>query len=392
MSPDPFAGLLDPLAGWDIPGTYQKYSGFIDLLIYCTIFVALAQAVFGRRFPGRPGKALATVIGLALGLSLTVMAHQFGWNLGKASPIAILLLLLLVGFLILHTMLRLGVSWTLAAPLTFVLLYLFLRAASPEFMRAVTERAPFVHLLAALFFLICLWKIGVSIWPKGENGGDSQVSDAGFLSQLNRKKERDELRIDKRIKNRMVPKARKKTKVVEHDLESLKGELEKENPNWGVITEACPSIAKRSDEVVQIVDRIRTLDRRIKNFDWQELEHLRSYYRELSKEEREKLREQILLEHSKVVHELEIERVTERCERRYQDFRQMLVALDRSARQKDRRAALESVSAAISLENAQKEELNKVAEIEKRLIFLTKKKLRKEKSIDKGRDPNLNPS
>lgn len=34
MSRDPFGGVLDPFAWWDISATYDKYSGFFDLVIY----------------------------------------------------------------------------------------------------------------------------------------------------------------------------------------------------------------------------------------------------------------------------------------------------------------------------------------------------------------------
>jgi hypothetical protein len=131
LSVDPFAGLLDPFAHWDISETYIRYAAFFDLVIYCAIFIALAHAVFTRRFTGRPGKVMATAVGFALGISLAVAGRQFGFSLREAGPIAILLLLILVGYLIYHTLLQVHMDWKLAAPLTYVIIYLFMRAISP---------------------------------------------------------------------------------------------------------------------------------------------------------------------------------------------------------------------------------------------------------------------
>ena len=80
MSIDPFAGVLDPFAYWDIAATYARYSAFFDLVIYCAIFMAISRAVFVQHFTGRPGKVLSTTVGMALGISLALAEQQFGFN------------------------------------------------------------------------------------------------------------------------------------------------------------------------------------------------------------------------------------------------------------------------------------------------------------------------
>ena len=77
MSHDPFSGILDPFAFWNIAGTYEKYSGFFDLVVYCSVFIAIANVVFTSRFTGRPGKVMATAVGIALGVSLAAVERQF---------------------------------------------------------------------------------------------------------------------------------------------------------------------------------------------------------------------------------------------------------------------------------------------------------------------------
>ncbi|MCK5843494.1 MAG: hypothetical protein KAG97_02225, partial [Victivallales bacterium] len=81
MSTDPFAEALAPFADWNLAATYARYYALFDLIIYCTIFISLCQAIFGTRFRGRPGRALSTALGISLGTALAISEAQFGWNL-----------------------------------------------------------------------------------------------------------------------------------------------------------------------------------------------------------------------------------------------------------------------------------------------------------------------
>jgi hypothetical protein len=380
MSRDPFAGALDPFAYWDISATYDKYSAFFDLVIYCAVFIALCHVVFTRRFTGRAGKAMATAIGLALGISLAVAGRSFGFSLRQAGPIAVFIALLLVGFLILHTMLRVHVQWKLAAPLTYVLIYLFVRAVSPALFGLIAARIPFVNLLSAVIFLICVWQVGVALWPKGEGHGRGDPSDSSFISGLDRKDEKREIKVEKKIKRRLTPQAQRETARLTHSLEALQKELQKGTPDWKSMEEALSGIAHRSDDVIRTVDRIRVLDRRLRNFDWHELQELGSYYNELNDSDRERLKEQILLERRKIVQEHAIVGITERCERRHRHLRDALDQASKACSIEDRQGAAQHIGQAIHLEEQQKSDLKEMRRAEKRLLSLTKKKLRKEKS------------
>jgi len=378
VSRDPFAGVLDPFAYWDIAGTYARYSAFFDLVIYSAIFIAVAHAVFTRRFTGRPGKVLASAIGLALGISLAVAEQQFGFSLREAGPIAVFIALLLVGFLILHVMLRVHVSWTLAAPLTYVLLYLFLRAMSPTLFAAIAARVPFINLLSAIIFLICVWKIGVAFWPKGHDDGN-QESDSGFIAGLNQKREKREIRVEKRIKRKLAPQAQRETARIEHSLQSVQRELKKAEPDWTAVAQAVAGIAHGADDVIQTVDKIRILDRRLRNFDWHELQELNGYCQEMGESDRSRLKEQIHLERRKILQEHTIVQLTERCERRHQDFRRLLDSAGRACSNQDKDAVGRGIAAAISIEGQQKDDIKQLRHAEKRLLSLTKIKLKKEK-------------
>lgn len=379
MSRDPFGGVLDPFAWWDISATYDKYSGFFDLVIYCTIFIALAHVVFTRRFTGRAGKAMATAIGLALGISLTLAEQQFGMNLRQAGPIAVFIALLLVGFLILHVLIRVHVTWKLAVPLTYVLMYLFVRAMSPALWRAISDRVPFISLLSAIIFLICVWQVGVAIWPKGRDRHEAKDSDSAFIATLDRKHEDREVKVEKRIKHKLVPGVRRETERIERNLEGLLRELKRDSPRWQAIEHALSDIGHRSEEVVKAIDRIRILDRRLRNFDWHELQQLSSYYRDLSDNDQQRLKEQMQLERRKIVQEHAIVELAERCEHRYQQIRQGLDQASRACSMEDRDGTAHSISRVIQLEEQQKNDLRQLKRAEQKLLQVTRLKIHKEK-------------
>ena len=377
---DPFRGLLDPFAWWDVSATYSRYAGFFDLVVYCAIFIALCHAVFINRFTGRPGRALSTVLGIALGISLAVVERRFGWNLGMASPIAALIALLLVGFLLLHTLMKLNITWTLAAPLTYVIIYLFIRGVSPKLMAAISTRAPFIHLLAAVMFLICVWRIGLHLWP-GRSDPPSRESDAGFVANMDHDRERNELRLVKKLKRRLAPEAEKQTVRLERSLDALQKEIAKPQPDWTAIARTSSQIAHDADSTIQTVDRIRVLDRRIRNFDWHQLQQLNGYYQSLGEAERQELRDQIVLERRKILQETAIDQLADACERRHQDFRRTMDRLGRASMSGDKAGATEAVSTVASLENQQKSDLDKLGHCEKRLLSLTRSKLREEERL-----------
>ena len=321
---------------------------------------------------------MATAIGLALGISLTLAQQQFGWNLRQAGPIAVFIALLLVGFLVLHVLLRVHVAWKLAVPLTYVLLYLFVRAMSPSMLQAVASRVPFINLLSAIIFLICVWQVGVALWPKGRGHGETAASDSSFIAGLDRKHEQREVKVEKRIRKRLAPQAQRETARLQHNLEALLKELKRGSPNWRAISEALSGIAHRADDVVQVIDRIRVLDRRLRNFDWHELQELSGYCSDLDEKDREALKEQILLERRKIVQEHAIVQLAERCERRHQSLRKALDQAAKACSREDRDSTSHHISAAVATEEQQRDDLKRLLRAEKRLLGLTRLKLKKE--------------
>ena len=189
MSYDPFSAALAPFAGWNLSSTYDTYYALFDLIIYCTIFIALCQAIFGARFQGRPGRALASALGIALGTALAISESQFGWNLRMAGGLAALIMLILFGLLLFHLLHQLGMKYNTAAMAAYIIIYLLTAGIYPQVLR----NAPALVLIAAIAFLICAWKFLMHLWPKSKSG---KGNDAGFVATLDRKREKSELKTD----------------------------------------------------------------------------------------------------------------------------------------------------------------------------------------------------
>jgi hypothetical protein len=232
--------------------------------------------------------------------------------------------------------------------------------------------------LTAVMFLICVWRIGVAIWPKRHGDDPATRDDSSFVAGLNRKLEEREIKAEKKLKRHLIPEARRESARLERNLEALQGELKRDNPDLKAIAQALSDITHRSDALTQDIDRIRVLDRRIRNADYHELQGLSEYYKELNESDREKLKEQIMLERRKIVQGHAIVELAEQCERRQQQFRDSLEQAARACFANDHAAVSQHISTAVSTEQAQEEELKRLKTAEKRLLALTKMKLRKE--------------
>ena len=84
---------------------YERYGAIIDFFVYLLLFGGLARVTLEKRFPGRGGQALTLALGLALALALAVAERTMGFNLGSLGPLALGIVLLLLGVLC-HRLLR----------------------------------------------------------------------------------------------------------------------------------------------------------------------------------------------------------------------------------------------------------------------------------------------
>lgn len=377
MSYDPFAEALAPFAGWNLAATYDKYYALFDLIIYCTIFIALSQAVLGARFRGRPGKALASALGIALGMALAIAESQYGWNLRMAGGLAAIIMLILFGLLLFHLLHQLGMKWDTAALVSYIIIYLLTAGIYPQVLRD----APALVLIAAIAFLICSWKLIMRLWPKGKPGND-----AGFVAMLDRKREKSELKQIDKTQGRELPEAQKEDRRIEKTLKGLKTELEHPNPDFKTIAQATAAIAHKTDDVIRTLDKVRIMDRRLRNFDWHELQQLRDYCKELGEDDRKKLQQQILLERKKILEEHAIEQMLKTAEPRHRELRRQIDIVATHAQAQSQSKTLTAVVTALRMELQLNGELKQIKKAERKLKSLTRLKLKDEKKVAKQQE------
>jgi hypothetical protein len=105
-----------------------------------------------------------------------------------------------------------------------------------------------------------------------------------------------------------------------------------------------------------------------------------TYYQELNDADKERLREQMTLERRKIVQEHAVVELAETCERRHGHLRATLDQAARACMSGDRGAASETIANAIAIEGQQRQDIQRLQDMEKRLLALTKLKLRREGS------------
>lgn len=372
MSYDPFAEALAPFAGWNLAATYDKYYALFDLIIYCTIFIALSQAVLGARFRGRPGKALASALGIALGMALAIAESQYGWNLRMAGGLAAIIMLILFGLLLFHLLHQLGMKWDTAALVSYIIIYLLTAGIYPQVLRD----APALVLIAAIAFLICSWKLIMRLWPKGKPGND-----AGFVAMLDRKREKSEVKQIAKTQGRELPQAQKEDRRIEKTLKGLKTELEHSNPDFKEVAQATAAIAHKTNDVIRTLDKVRIMDRRLRNFEWHELQQLREYCKELGEDDRKKLQQQILLERKKILEEHAIEQMLKTAETRHRELRCQIDTVAVHAQAQSQPQTLSAVITALRMEQQLNSELKLIKKAERKLKSLTRLKMKDEKKV-----------
>lgn len=83
--------ILGPFEGFE--EAYDKYFPFIDAIIYCIIFIGLAEWTIGKKFSGgyssgKGGKAVVAGIGIIFAISLALWERTAGFNIKAFGPIA----------------------------------------------------------------------------------------------------------------------------------------------------------------------------------------------------------------------------------------------------------------------------------------------------------------
>ncbi len=176
--------ILEPFERLDIIGTYANYGFVIDAILYFVILVGAAQAGLGERFSGRGGKAIITGVGIALAIGAAVGSKMTGFRLGSLWPLALLLVLITIGFWIYNYIKKISGSQNKGfAMLAFGFLFFYMQSAAPqlarEFANSSNEYVRMIWALLNFAAIICLfwglWELikGIANW--GSEGATART-------------------------------------------------------------------------------------------------------------------------------------------------------------------------------------------------------------------------
>lgn len=160
-----------PFEYLDFSGIYERFSGVIDFVIVALIFVGLAQATLGRRFPGRAGRAVSIGTGLMLALGLVAVEQGLGISLKSFGPVAAMLLILLLGIMIYRMLHYAGLSRPTSAAAAYIAIFLTMLGIAPEFFRWVSDEVPWLATAFIILAILALIALAFSFAPTHFPGG-----------------------------------------------------------------------------------------------------------------------------------------------------------------------------------------------------------------------------
>jgi hypothetical protein len=150
--------IFKPFAGTNIGATYLQYATFIDAILYFWLFIALSNWILGSKdSSGQPrfGGAVPTVIGVMLGIGMSVFEYTSKFNLGMLGPLAAIIFFLVLGAGFVIGMKKLGANFFVAFSLTFIIIYTLINTVSPSLEQWI-ENAGMLGTIWSTLFLVSI--------------------------------------------------------------------------------------------------------------------------------------------------------------------------------------------------------------------------------------------
>lgn len=168
--------LFGALRHIDISRIYDSYASTIDFAIYLFLFIPLAQATIGRRFPGRNGKLISVAVGFLLSLGLLKMARAMDFTVRGFGPLAALFIIAAIGVVLFLALRHLKLRPLAAAAGTFIVLYFSLQAVAPGFFHWLYQRVPWISLLLLGAIIMLIVQAARQLQSVGKGPRDESTS------------------------------------------------------------------------------------------------------------------------------------------------------------------------------------------------------------------------
>lgn len=385
--------LLNPVAGLNVAGTYDRHSTVIDFFLYLILFVGVAQSKLAKRFKGRGGRAVVIAVGLILAIALS----NSPFTIKKMWPVAaaiLISLIVIIVFLILNKIIR---SHAVSLSISFITSYFIVRSIFPEYFKPLqNEWASLLHGLFYVAVLILIFRIPRTVFPANEKRIKDlteklDTEEKSFNKNLFTRGQRKD-RVAKKsgrfskeeeiakMLERITKKEEKEGKQIIQDLQDIRSVIEQYGNNreaGKLISKKIKDILpKKHDMEIKLV-YIREITARLEQFDISLFANLKDSYGNLPDQEKKIVREEIEQEMEKLKAEKEIiTQLTPLMEQYSHKMEQFLSSAINKLREGDRRRAIEWLQEAIAYEKGINDLAQKTGSLERLIRRITEKEFK----------------
>ncbi len=363
-----FIQWFDPFRYIDVARTYGQFSSIIDFFLFLTVFTGLAQLAFHKRFPGRPGQAIAIAFGVALALAFSIFEHTHGLSLRNLGPFAATLVVVVVGILVIQLVRAIGLPLIPSVIVAVTLTYMGASSLLPA-------GSVLLGIMQLIFFVGML--VAILVGAKKVVGSLIERSSPETESERHRQLKREQQVLQDSQSDASQLYHAQKTSI--KDLKDAYDSVQKQQLTSEVIVLLDDVIRRTRDRemvVRQKLEYLGILNRQLEQFDLGVFKKLKSSLDSLPPKDQQRAQRELDQERRKIARELRADtRITgaeELCSR-------LELALERSRvaiKAGNSRDAGIWLSEAIELDETLTKDLDQVVGLEKKLFKLTQWEVR----------------
>jgi len=382
--------IFEPMRHIDIEEFYDDYHEMIDLIIYFIIFTGTSQAVFRKRFPGNPGKAMSVAIGIALSISLVIAEHYTGFSLKALGTIAATILILLLAAMIYYTLRIFGAGSVGAGTTALIITYLSIRTTTPQTYNWLQAQqiAPWTDLALIIALIIGFLKLLQTITThkdtpilklKERFTNQPQNPEPLPKSKQNAQELEGEKWFIKKKLKRNTKKGQKdeqKTTTKLQDIIKLLKTPRLSPKNRRQISKDLQEISEQESDLQKRLNQLKQTDQKLQDFDIQQFQNLKPQFDQFDKQGKRKLWQLVQAEREKIGTEQKIQKLQEKITQQDQLFKRYLNQAITLLNQNRKQQAAQWIRQAIRLEQESDSLWNSLKRLEDALLRITKKQLR----------------
>lgn len=283
------------------------------------MFIGIARVAFEKRFEGKGGKAVIAAVGIALAVGLSMAEAKFGFNLASLGGIAAAIIILAFGFLLFSLLCAVGFHKTTALAWSFVLLFIFLNSISQKFASWIQGKFPILNLL---FLIACLFVIikGIASLGPGSPLKDTAKSllskGAEYARNIPLREEKIERKVLRDEEKAIQKENKLSSKMVKtlFEIKALIKEFGATEQGRKAIATQIESLASSENKLIQKLQDLRNLDKRLEELDILAIRKLKEEYGEVPKEMQAEIEKEIRSEKDKYQLSLKMEEFENRIQ------------------------------------------------------------------------------